>query len=86
MVVAARELLAAVTRLLCVADMVDVEEILQLIIDLQGHLKHIEGVDEIKEFLNSFNLYGGDLHQLLKKAAHRQGDLKTQVSGRSRFF
>ena len=80
MVVAARELLAAVTRLLCVADMVDVEAILELIGRVRTHLKGIKDEDELKSFLDKFNGYGSDLHQLLKRSANRQADLKTQVS------
>jgi len=79
MVRAARSLLAAVTRLLCVADMADVQTLLDLIRKVEGHLKSIVNVDELKDFLEKFNNYGVDLHQLLKRAAQRQADLKNQI-------
>ena len=79
MVRAARALLAAVTRLLCVADMADVENLLQHIHKVEGHVKNIYTVDQFKPFFEMFDGYGKDLHQLLKGAAYRQSDLKNQT-------
>merc|ERR1711962_534419 len=59
--------------------MVDVEMILELIGRVRVHLKGIKDEEELKNFLDKFNVYGSDLHQLLKRSAHRQADLKTQA-------
>ncbi|XP_031564401.1 catenin alpha-2-like [Actinia tenebrosa] len=76
MIRAARALLSAVTRLLCVADMADVYRLLASLKLVERRLKDLEGVNNTADLLNSFKNLGNDLMDLAKLSGKRQADLK----------
>ncbi|XP_064600603.1 catenin alpha-2-like isoform X2 [Liolophura sinensis] len=76
MVRAARALLSAVTRLLIIADMVDVQLLLLSLRVIEDDLDRIRNAASQQELLNSFNDFGRNMAELQDKAARRQADLK----------
>lgn len=76
---ASRALLAAVTRLLCVADMADVQRMLKKIDDVSDDLKDlVNAISDPDDLIDAFKDYGDDVADLLNACAGRQGDLKSQ--------
>ncbi|XP_041371058.1 catenin alpha-2-like isoform X2 [Gigantopelta aegis] len=76
MVRAARGLLSAVTRLLILADMVDVHLLLTTLHSVESDLDQIKNATSQQELMQSFKEFGKSVVQLSDKAALRQADLK----------
>ncbi|GAB1599002.1 catenin alpha-like isoform X2 [Argonauta hians] len=76
MVLAARGLLSAVTRLLILADMSDVNHLLKTLHHVENDLDRIKNASSQQELLASFDDFGKSVQQLSDRAAKRQADLK----------
>ncbi|XP_013065972.1 catenin alpha-2-like isoform X2 [Biomphalaria glabrata] len=76
MVRAARALLSAVTRLLILADMVDVHLLLKSLQSVEGDLDSILNATSQQDLMNAFRDFGRDMAELTDRAARRQADLK----------
>lgn len=76
MVRAARALLSAVTRLLILADMVDVHLLLKSLHTVEGDLDRLKNASSQQELMDYFRDFGQSMSELLDKAARRQADLK----------
>ncbi|XP_060576597.1 catenin alpha-like [Ruditapes philippinarum] len=76
MVRAARALLSAVTRLLILADMVDVHLLLKSLRVVENDLDRIRNASSQQELMDSFKEFGKSVVELSERAAQRQADLK----------
>ncbi|XP_052252345.1 catenin alpha-2-like isoform X1 [Dreissena polymorpha] len=76
MVRAARSLLSAVTRLLILADMVDVHLLLKSLRVVENDLDRIRNASSHQELMDSFKEFGKSVVELSERAAQRQADLK----------
>ena len=76
MVRAARALLSAVTRLMILADMVDVHLLLKTLELVEGDLDRVRNATSQQELMSSFKDLGDSIVDLANKAAQRQNDLK----------
>lgn len=76
MVRAARALLSAVTRLMILADMVDVHLLLKTLQLVEGDLDRVRNATSQQELMSSFKDLGDSIVDLANKAAQRQNDLK----------
>lgn len=76
MVRAARNLLYAVTRLLILADMVDVHLLLKSLHVVEEDLNNLRNASSQDELLNNMRQFGRNANELIKQAAKRQHELK----------
>ncbi|CAH2083277.1 unnamed protein product [Euphydryas editha] len=76
MVRAARGLLSAVTRLLILADMVDVHLLLSNLRTVENDLDKLKSASSQSELLESARQFGRSAHELAAQAARRQRELK----------
>uniref|UniRef100_T1JG57 Catenin alpha n=1 Tax=Strigamia maritima TaxID=126957 RepID=T1JG57_STRMM len=76
MVRAARNLLSAVTRLLILADMVDVHLLLKSLQVVEDDLEKVKNASSQSELLDSFKQFGRNAVELIQQAAKRQAELK----------
>lgn len=76
MVRAARNLLSAVTRLLILADMVDVHRLLKSLRVVEDDLGKVKNASSQSELLESFRKFGRNTSELIQQAAKRQSELK----------
>ncbi|XP_059621405.1 catenin alpha [Phlebotomus argentipes] len=76
MVRAARNLLSAVTRLLILADMVDVHCLLKSLHVVEDDLDKLKNASSQDELLNNMRQFGNNANELIKQAAKRQQELK----------
>ncbi|KAK2148467.1 hypothetical protein LSH36_496g01025 [Paralvinella palmiformis] len=76
MVRAARALLTAVTRLLIIADMVDVHLLLKSLRIVEDDLDRIRNASSQQELMDSFRNFGRSVVELTDRAGRRQLDLK----------
>ncbi|XP_070540848.1 catenin alpha-2-like isoform X2 [Ptychodera flava] len=76
MVRAARALLSAVTRLLILADMVDVQLLIRNLKIVEADLRNIRDARSEQELANKFKAYAEDASKLNKLTGSRQADLK----------
>lgn len=76
MVRAARALLSAVTRLLILADMVDVHLLMKSLRLVEGDLDRVRNAASQQELMEGFKDLGESLADLAAKAQQRQNDLK----------
>ncbi|XP_023246625.1 catenin alpha isoform X2 [Copidosoma floridanum] len=76
MVRAARNLLSAVTRLLILADMVDVHLLLKSLNVVQGDLDKLKNASSQSELLENIKQFGRNASELINQAAKRQQELK----------
>ncbi|CAF1435634.1 unnamed protein product, partial [Adineta ricciae] len=83
MIVAARALLTSVTRLLILADLVDVQMILRSIRLVEDDLQHIHDASNQDELVHYYKQYGKDIVDLSQHAQRRQQDLVDRVEQES---
>ncbi|RWS29245.1 alpha-catenin-like protein [Leptotrombidium deliense] len=76
MVRAARNLLSAVTRLLILADMVDVHVLLKSLQVVEDDLNMLRNVENQPQLMESFKRFGKNTVDLINQAAKRQAELK----------
>uniref|UniRef100_A0A646QDC8 Catenin alpha n=1 Tax=Hemiscolopendra marginata TaxID=943146 RepID=A0A646QDC8_9MYRI len=76
MVRAARNLLSAVTRLLILADMVDVHLLLKSLRVVEDDLEKVKNASSQSELIDSFRQFGRNAVELIQQAAKRQAELK----------
>ncbi|XP_037946767.1 catenin alpha [Teleopsis dalmanni] len=76
MVRAARNLLSAVTRLLILADMVDVHLLLKSLHVVEDDLNKLKNASSQDELINNMKRFGKNAGELIKQAAKRQQELK----------
>lgn len=76
MVRAARNLLSAVTRLLILADMVDVDKLLRSLRSVEDDLDKVKNASSQSELMKSFQDFGKNTAELIQQAAKRQAELK----------
>ncbi|KAG1678666.1 Catenin alpha [Nymphon striatum] len=76
MVRAARNLLSAVTRLLILADMVDVHLLLKSLRVVEDDLEKVKTANSQSELMESFKNFGKNAFELMQQAAKRQNELK----------
>ncbi len=76
MVKAARNLLSAVTRLLILADMVDVHRLLKSLQVVENDLDRVKNASSHSELVESFKSFGKNTADLISQAAKRQAELK----------
>ena len=76
MVRAARNLLSAVTRLLILADMVDVHRLLKSLKVVEDDLDRVKNASSHAELVESFRSFGKNTADLINQAAKRQAELK----------
>ncbi|KAF4518275.1 hypothetical protein B566_EDAN005843 [Ephemera danica] len=76
MVRAARNLLSAVTRLLILADMVDVHLLLKSLQVVEDDLEKVRNASSQPELLDSIRSFGRNASELMVQAAKRQQELK----------
>ena len=76
MVRAARNLLSAVTRLLILADMIDVHLLLKKLQKVEADLEHLKGVSSQAELMESIKRFGVSAQDLMNQTAKRQYELK----------
>ncbi|XP_014484941.1 PREDICTED: catenin alpha isoform X3 [Dinoponera quadriceps] len=76
MVRAARNLLSAVTRLLILADMVDVHLLLKSLYVVEDDLKKLKNASSQGELLQNIKEFGRNAAELIQQAAKRQHELK----------
>jgi catenin alpha len=76
MVKAARNLLSAVTRLLILADMVDVHRLLKSLQVVENDLDRVKNASSHSELVESFKSFGKNTADLINQAAKRQAELK----------
>eukprot|EP00096_Caligus_rogercresseyi_P008841 TRINITY_DN2865_c0_g1_i2.p1 TRINITY_DN2865_c0_g1~~TRINITY_DN2865_c0_g1_i2.p1 ORF type:complete len:919 (-),score=280.05 TRINITY_DN2865_c0_g1_i2:580-3336(-) len=80
MVRAARNLLSAVTRLLILADMIDVHLLLKKLRRVEDDLEYLKSVSSQAELLESMNRFKESARELMDQAAKRQYELKDPAS------
>lgn len=73
---AARNLLSAVTRLLILADMVDVHLLLKSLHVVEDDLNRLKNASSQDELMNNMRQFGRNANELIKQAAKRQQELK----------
>ncbi|CAF3396536.1 unnamed protein product [Rotaria sp. Silwood1] len=78
MVQAARGLLTAVTRVLLLADIVIVKQIISVKKKVMSTLNRLEGVTSFSEFIKLFGVYGTQMIDLAHLTGDRQNDLKDE--------
>ncbi|XP_052758801.1 alpha-catulin isoform X2 [Galleria mellonella] len=78
MVSAARALLAAVTRVLLLADMVVVRQLLLAKDKVARSLDRLESVSNFAEFVRAFTEFGGGMVELARLTAERRADLRDE--------
>ncbi|CAF3808246.1 unnamed protein product [Rotaria magnacalcarata] len=78
MVQAARGLLTAVTRVLLLADIVIVKQIISVKKKVTSTLNRLEGVTSFPEFVKLFGVYGTQMIDLAHLTGDRQNDLKDE--------
>uniref|UniRef100_A0A069DWT0 Putative alpha-catenin n=1 Tax=Panstrongylus megistus TaxID=65343 RepID=A0A069DWT0_9HEMI len=76
MVRAARNLLSAVTRLLILADMVDVHLLLKSLRVVEDDLEKVKNASSQPELLENIKMFGRNASELMSQAAKRQLELK----------
>lgn len=76
MVRAARNLLSAVTRLLILADMVDVHLLLKSLHIVENDLEKLKMASSNDELLNNIEMFRQNANELMNQAAKRQQELK----------
>ncbi|XP_011871628.1 PREDICTED: catenin alpha isoform X2 [Vollenhovia emeryi] len=76
MVRAARNLLSAVTRLLILADMVDVHLLLKSLYVVEDDLKKLKNASSQGEVIQNIKEFGRNAAELIQQAAKRQHELK----------
>lgn len=76
MVRAARNLLSSVTRLLILADMVDVHRLLKSLRLVEQNLDRLKGVNSQSELMDEFRAFDASSAELFSEAARRQHELK----------
>lgn len=76
MVRAARALLSAVTRLLILADMVDVHLLLRTLMDVEDDLERIKQSRNQQELVGNFKAFGRNMMEFNELSGRRQNDLK----------
>ena len=76
MVAAARDLLAAVTRLLILADMVDVHILMEKVNLTQDDLRFVRGTTSQPELMEGMRRLEKSVSELSQHAARRQRELK----------
>ncbi|XP_065579492.1 catenin alpha-like isoform X2 [Artemia franciscana] len=76
MVRAARSLLSAVTRLLILADMVDVHRLLKSLRVVEDDLAKLRGASSQAELIDGIQSFGRNASDLMSQAAKRQQELK----------
>ncbi|XP_050544678.1 catenin alpha isoform X1 [Daktulosphaira vitifoliae] len=76
MVRAARNLLSAVTRLLILADMVDVHLLLKSLRVVEDDLEKVKNASSQAELLDNIKVFGKSASELMSQAAKRQQELK----------
>lgn len=76
MVRAARALLSAVTRLLILADMVDVHLLLRSLRVVEDDLERLKNASNQAELLDNLKTFGKNANDLLREAARRQQELR----------
>lgn len=76
MVRAARNLLSAVTRLLILADMVDVHLLLKSLYVVEDDLKKLKNASSQGELIQNIKEFGRNAAELIQQAAKRQQELK----------
>ncbi|KAJ8026040.1 Catenin alpha-2 [Holothuria leucospilota] len=76
MVRAARALLSAVTRLLILADMVDIHLLLNSLMDVEDDLERIKQSRSQQELTGNFKAFGKNMMEFNELTARRQNDLK----------
>lgn len=76
MVRAARNLLSAVTRLLILADMVDVHLLLKSLHVVENDLEKLKNASSQGELLDNIKAFGQNANELMNQAAKRQQELK----------
>ncbi|RWS14752.1 alpha-catenin-like protein [Dinothrombium tinctorium] len=76
MVRAARNLLSAVTRLLILADMVDVHLLLKSLQVVEDDINSLRTAESQPQLLESFKRFGKNTADLINQAAKRQAELK----------
>uniref|UniRef100_A0A6P4EBA7 Catenin alpha n=1 Tax=Drosophila rhopaloa TaxID=1041015 RepID=A0A6P4EBA7_DRORH len=76
MVRAARNLLSAVTRLLILADMVDVHLLLKSLHIVEDDLNKLKNASSQDELMDNMRQFGRNAGELIKQAAKRQQELK----------
>ncbi|UJR28554.1 hypothetical protein I4U23_009788 [Adineta vaga] len=83
MIVAARALLTSVTRLLILADLVDVQLILRSIRLVEDDLQRIYDASNQEELVHFYKQYGKDIIDLSQHAQRRQQDLVDRMEQES---
>ncbi|CAF3642728.1 unnamed protein product [Rotaria socialis] len=78
MIHAARSLLSAVTRVLLLADMVVVKQIIAIKKKVMSTLNRLETVTSFSEFIKLFAIYGSQMVELAHLTGDRQNDLKDE--------
>ncbi|XP_041974993.1 alpha-catulin isoform X11 [Aricia agestis] len=78
MVAAARALLASVTRVLLLADMVVVRQLLLAKDKVARSLDRLESVTNFAEFVRAFTEFGGGMVELARLTAERRADLRDE--------
>ncbi|CAF1457520.1 unnamed protein product [Adineta ricciae] len=78
MVQAARGLLSAVTRVLLLADMIVVKQIISIKKKVISTLNRLESVSSFSEFAKLFGVYGSQMVELAHLTGDRQNDLKDE--------
>ncbi|XP_045773518.1 alpha-catulin isoform X3 [Maniola jurtina] len=78
MVSAARALLASVTRVLLLADMVVVRQLLLAKDKVARSLDRLESVSNFAEFVRAFTEFGGGMVELARLTAERRADLRDE--------
>jgi len=76
MVKAARNLLSAVTRLLILADVVDVNRLLRSLRVVEDELEKLRNARDTNELVDTFRRLGSRTAELINEAARRQVELK----------
>jgi len=79
MVRASRNLLSAVTRLLILADMIDVHLLLKKLRCVEDDLEYLKSVSSQAELMEGMNRFGKSAAELMVQAAKRQYELKDPV-------
>jgi hypothetical protein len=86
MVRASRNLLSAVTRLLILADMIDVHLLLKKLRRVEDDLEYLKSVSSQAELMEGMDRFGKSSADLMTQAAKRQYELKDPVIDFSVFF
>jgi catenin alpha len=86
MVRASRNLLSAVTRLLILADMIDVHLLLKKLRRVEDDLEYLKSVSSQAELMEGMDRFGKSSADLMTQAAKRQYELKDPVIDFQRLF